>query len=909
MKKLSLYFVLLLWICSNSTASLYADYLITSYESSEVPPLLVTSSEITLSMINGGSGGAPTATDGTRVLKATWTGQPDGKVEMRHDGLSFDLLGYNYLLIDVYLVTDVFAGSSNPQIGIYDTGWTGTWYPVVTIPPNTDQWFTLVIDVSGNIQTSLTSIQAFLFDYMTVSSGTFYLDNMRLATQIPPLKRYPENPDSTEQGLIFEYFEGTWTALPDFDLITSLDKDVVDNFDISVAAASDDFGLKFNGYIDVPADGNYTFYTESNDGSELYIGNTLVVSNDGIHAMTEQSGSIELQTGKHEITVNFFEGTGSEGLNVSYEGPGISKTAIPNNVLYRKFVAGDLNRDLSVNFDDLVILANSWMNNYSMADLKVVADNWLVGRTGLYIEDGWYYIDGQKFFVKGTGYEPGARPGQYPWSRTFEPDIITMDMNRIIDGGFNTIRTWSQLTEPELALVDSMGLNILLGIYVDSHGDFGDPTFVTAAESSLRNTLSYSKNYDCIIGYLLMNEPITEDIYDAGAAETVTLWTRLKNVINQEHPGIPVSFANTGVGDFINMNIFDLSAYNLYMYGPSTVKHSMGYAGTLNYLKSMSPENPLVVTEYGLSVSPNGPGGYGYGGNSEQEQADGDLFMYRGIIDAGAQGGCVFNYLDGWWKNNEIPNDADTHEPDAEEWFGLWGIEDTNSDPNGTARLAWFAMKEYNMGIITSPKNGEIYDGNVPLEIFPDQRVKKVRIKKDSSTIYERYTNGQTFIKDNLVLDIAQSIKDVNLSFEFYDVNDALVKAESIIVLYCETEPVLPTIDVTTTLGNLNDGTICPIQITVVNNSSFTIKNNQVQYVYYPHIGWNPGTERTAALSFSGDTANVADSYTVSAQTKVVSLSAGITIQYGIFEKRLYDIEFVQRGNWANPISHRSVRY
>ncbi|GAI39817.1 unnamed protein product, partial [marine sediment metagenome] len=119
--------------------------------------------------------------------------------------------------------------------------------------------------------------------------------------------------------------------------------------------------------------------------------------------------------------------------------------------------------------------------------------------------------------------------------------------------------------------------------------------------------------------------------------------------------------------------------------------------------------------------------------------SDGDLIMYRGLIDGNAQGGCVFIYLDGWWKNNDIPDDADTHEPEPEEWFGLWGIVDETSDPNGTARPAWYAMKQYNMGIITSPKNGQIYDANIPLEFFLDERVDSIRVKRGQSTLHEKY--------------------------------------------------------------------------------------------------------------------------------------------------------------------------
>ena len=216
------------------------------------------------------------------------------------------------------------------------------------------------------------------------------------------------------------------------------------------------------------------------------------------------------------------------------------------------------------------------------------------------------------------------------------------------------------------------------------------------------------------------------------------------------------------------MNAFDISAYNLYMYGP-TVKYSFGYTGWVEEHKKAAPDNPLIITEYGLSVSLSGPGGYGYGGNTLSEQTDGNLAMYRGLIDGNGQGGCVFNYLDGWWKNAEIANDADTHEDEPEEWFGLFGIEDETSDPNGTARPVWNAFRDYNACIVTSPKNGQIYDADIPLEFFPHSDVINIRIKKDGAIIYEKPTNGKSYIKDALTLSITETIKNVSLQFEFLD--------------------------------------------------------------------------------------------------------------------------------------------
>ncbi|MDP3580612.1 MAG: hypothetical protein Q8S39_01680, partial [Ignavibacteria bacterium] len=133
------------------------------------------------------------------------------------------------------------------------------------------------------------------------------------------------------------------------------------------------------------------------------------------------------------------------------------------------------------------------------------------------ITNGWYYIDGQKFFVKGIGYETHTRPGQVPWIYKFDADLIRFDLDRIKNAGFNTIRTWGAITEEELKLVEESGLKILFGIWIDPAGDFGSQSFRTSALNQVNAVLNYSNKFKCIIGYLIMNEPQVAHIYNAGA--------------------------------------------------------------------------------------------------------------------------------------------------------------------------------------------------------------------------------------------------------------------------------------------------------------------------------------------------------------------------------------------------------
>ena len=148
--------------------------------------------------------------------------------------------------------------------------------------------------------------------------------------------RAADNPTGTVAGLNYAYYEGTgWSVLPNFTALVAAKTGTVTSFDLSPRTRDDNFAFRYTGYVQVPTDGVYTFYTTSDDGSQLFIGSTLVVNNDGLHSAAEQSGSIGLRAGVHAITATFFERTGQEVLNVSYAGPGISKQLIPATALSR----------------------------------------------------------------------------------------------------------------------------------------------------------------------------------------------------------------------------------------------------------------------------------------------------------------------------------------------------------------------------------------------------------------------------------------------------------------------------------------------------------------------------------------------------------------------------------------------
>ena len=143
-----------------------------------------------------------------------------------------------------------------------------------------------------------------------------------------------DQPVAVKPGVRYKYYEGRWGALPNFGSLKVIKSGTLSNFSLSPARTDRYFGLVYEGYIKINNSGEYTFYTQSDDGSKLYINGQQLVDNDGVHAARERAGKIRLSAGYHKIEVRYFENAYGEELKVSYQGPGVSKRSIPNNVLF-----------------------------------------------------------------------------------------------------------------------------------------------------------------------------------------------------------------------------------------------------------------------------------------------------------------------------------------------------------------------------------------------------------------------------------------------------------------------------------------------------------------------------------------------------------------------------------------------
>ena len=250
--------------------------------------------------------------------------------------------------------------------------------------------------------------------------------------------------------------------------------------------------------------------------------------------------------------------------------------------------------------------------------------------TNIELKDNWYYINGEEFFIKAIGYEIGARPGQHPYEdeKKDHLELMKFDLENIKKGGYNTIRTWSQFSEAQLKLVQESGLKLIMGLEVNPEEDYRDPKFINHCKIQLENILKYAPKYDCIITYLVINEPQTDHIHKVSAKAFKDLMKMMVDKIHENHPNVPVTLsANAMISDYMDESMYDVYAYNCYGYNEGQTA-TMGFR---DYIKGLNDLNgldkPFIITEFGHSVSPKG--GFGsFGSRTLKEQSEGLVSNY-----------------------------------------------------------------------------------------------------------------------------------------------------------------------------------------------------------------------------------------------------------------------------------------
>jgi chitodextrinase/predicted esterase len=200
-------------------------------------------------------------------------------------------------------------------------------------------------------------------------------------------------------GLKYSFYQGNWDVLPDFTTLTAVKTGTSANVDITVKPTTvvNYYGFVWQGYINIPAAGIYTFETVSDDGSKLYFNSTYVptttatVTNDGLHGATTVTGTVSISTaGYYPISITYFQKDGGQSMQVYWSSASITRALIPSSAFVYQLPADNVAPSVPANVTASAI-------NSTFINLTWTASTDNVGVTGYDV-----YVNGTKKYTSLT---------------------------------------------------------------------------------------------------------------------------------------------------------------------------------------------------------------------------------------------------------------------------------------------------------------------------------------------------------------------------------------------------------------------------------------------------------------------------------------------------------------------------
>ena len=190
------------------------------------------------------------------------------------------------------------------------------------------------------------------------------------------MKLFPlEKPASPLANLTSRVYKGQWNQTPDFTKIQSenVEEEHSGILDTALAAMKKDFGIVWEGDFMAPADGEYAFILDADDGAKLIFDGKTVAEVKGLGPMDgsrEANGKATLKAGSNPIRIEYYQGKGNQGIALGWKLAGAKQLQwlsappkatgsnppiplIPKDgkaLMYRNFIKGSTARGIGFGF-------------------------------------------------------------------------------------------------------------------------------------------------------------------------------------------------------------------------------------------------------------------------------------------------------------------------------------------------------------------------------------------------------------------------------------------------------------------------------------------------------------------------------------------------------------------------------
>jgi hypothetical protein len=152
---------------------------------------------------------------------------------------------------------------------------------------------------------------------------------------------------SSEPGVRNTYMEGADLSADELPRSVAVTAGISAGIDVAARKRSEQYGMVFEGLVDVPADGGYTFTLQGNDDGRLEVDSTVIATSPKPwpqvcgsvgNAVQAARGSVALAKGKHRIRVAMTHSLGEDRFAVLWQGPGVPLQPIPTTALSHEVV-------------------------------------------------------------------------------------------------------------------------------------------------------------------------------------------------------------------------------------------------------------------------------------------------------------------------------------------------------------------------------------------------------------------------------------------------------------------------------------------------------------------------------------------------------------------------------------------